>query len=149
VTFLFFLEKCLEIADRTVGVWCDMAASLREPEPESRGTSTGEDTGDWDDLEMAASLRGRQPENRRLGRLKDGCQSTRTSAREQGNVHWWRYRRLRRLRDGCQSTRTSAREQGNVHFLRYRRLRRLSTCCRELQIAWIRASAIVICSYIM
>jgi hypothetical protein len=40
------LQGSLEMAVRSVGGWCEMAASLRGREPGSRGMSTGEDTAD-------------------------------------------------------------------------------------------------------
>jgi muconolactone delta-isomerase len=44
------LQGSLETALRRVGAWCEMAASLRESEHESRGASTGEDTAYWEGL---------------------------------------------------------------------------------------------------
>jgi hypothetical protein len=44
------LQGCLETVIRRVGAWCEMAASLRGREPESWGTSTGENTADWEGL---------------------------------------------------------------------------------------------------
>jgi hypothetical protein len=47
-------ERQSETAVRRIESWCEMAASLQCCEPGSRGTSTGEDTADWEDLAHGA-----------------------------------------------------------------------------------------------
>jgi hypothetical protein len=43
------LRDGLQAAVRRVVGWCEMVASLRGREPGRRGTSTGEDTAEWED----------------------------------------------------------------------------------------------------